>query len=165
MAVTAEAIVTRIFALKLSALKRLCLHLGMMGPYTGDYSAERIEKFGPELPVAALLVASDEGAHPINRAAASLLVEFFVPNWRSYVPPEIVGLVVDRDSKEVREWRAAVLKRDGFKCVECGETDGLHAHHIARWSDFPSLRVIIDNGVTLCADCHLATHGGHYGRA
>lgn len=68
-----------------------------------------------------------------------------------------------RKNPEYYAWRKAVYKRDNYTCVECGECDGeLHAHHIKSWADYPELRYDIDNGQTLCEDCHKKTE--NYGR-
>ena len=42
--------------------------------------------------------------------------------------------------------------RDNFKCVECGKTTGIEAHHI-----IPELEEL-DNLVTLCHSCHKKRH-------
>ena len=68
-----------------------------------------------------------------------------------------------RKSKEYRLWREAVFERDDYTCVFCGDIGGsLNADHIKRFSDYPELRFAIDNGRTLCVDCHKKT--GTYGR-
>lgn len=65
-----------------------------------------------------------------------------------------------RNQKEVRLWREAVYKRDKWTCVDCGQRGGiLHAHHIKSFAKYPDLRTDIDNGVTLCVDCHSKRHG------
>lgn len=51
-----------------------------------------------------------------------------------------------------KKWRLDVYKRDGYKCLMlnsdcCGK---ITAHHILRWRDYPELRYIINNGITLC---------------
>jgi len=57
---------------------------------------------------------------------------------------------------EYKEWRLKVFNRDGFTCKlhneEC--TGQIQAHHIFRWIDFPELRYIINNGITLCQAHH-----------
>ena len=64
-----------------------------------------------------------------------------------------------RQSPEYKTWRASVLVRDGYACVVCGEVGKqLHVHHIKGYSDYEDLRYDIDNGVTLCMNCHHATH-------
>lgn len=94
-----------------------------------------------------------------QRAACAAILDLLFFDWRKGAPVEALGYVVDRDSPEVRAWRKVVLARDGYACVECGETTNLEAHHVVRWADSPELRVDPDNGMTLCSDCHLAAHG------
>ena len=59
----------------------------------------------------------------------------------------------------LRKWSRSVFERDGFKCVDCRETNRLHAHHIKPYADFPEFRLDLDNGKTLCAGCHGLIHG------
>lgn len=63
-----------------------------------------------------------------------------------------------RNRVEYRLWRESVFKRDDFTCPEC-KTRGriLNAHHIKAFAYFPELRFAIDNGVTLCLECHKKT--------
>lgn len=64
-----------------------------------------------------------------------------------------------RQSKEYKEWRTAVFKRDGFKCQICGQVGGeLNAHHIKHFKDYPAERFKVDNGITLCGKCHRELH-------
>lgn len=63
----------------------------------------------------------------------------------------------DFDDPKYVAWRAAVYKRDRWKCrmPGCPRTDKrLNAHHIKRWADQPALRFVVSNGVTLCRTCH-----------
>lgn len=68
--------------------------------------------------------------------------------------------------KEYREWRIKIFKRDDFTCCICHKTGGyLEAHHIKSWAKYPKLRFIIENGITLCKECHKLTNnygGRHY---
>lgn len=64
-----------------------------------------------------------------------------------------------RRSAELRKWRLAVYKRDGYRCQDCGTRNELHAHHIKYWSTHPELRFVVSNGVTVCIDCHGKRHG------
>jgi len=66
-----------------------------------------------------------------------------------------------RFSKEARYWRESVFKRDDYICVECGGQGNLHAHHLMEWAKEPSQRFNIDNGVTLCVECHSKKHPSH----
>ena len=55
-------------------------------------------------------------------------------------------------------WRIAVFERDGYRCQACGLVGVyLEAHHIKSYANYPDLRYEIDNGVTLCRECHLKT--------
>lgn len=68
-----------------------------------------------------------------------------------------------RRSAEYRQWRKAVYKRDDYTCQMCGQWGGkLNADHIKRFSDYPELRFEINNGRTLCVECHRQTdtYGG-----
>lgn len=70
-----------------------------------------------------------------------------------------------RASLEYRNWRKAVYARDNYTCQICGaktfkglgKTIKLNADHIKPWALFPELRFDINNGRTLCVDCHKKT--------
>ncbi len=76
--------------------------------------------------------------------------------------------IIIRESIEYAIWRTAVFERDNYICISCSARNGnsksifLHAHHIKRFAEFPELRFVVDNGQTLCDECHKAT--GTYGR-
>ena len=68
---------------------------------------------------------------------------------------------VDRNSPEMRKWRKAVLERDNYTCQICGASGPdveLHAHHIQPFKEYKELRFDVDNGETLCRDCHISIH-------
>ncbi len=69
----------------------------------------------------------------------------------------------EKNTPEYKLWRLAVYKRDKFMCKKCGRklTKGRHlqAHHIYKWSDYPSMRYDINNGITLCWECHKLLFG------
>jgi len=37
----------------------------------------------------------------------------------------------------------------------------LNAHHILSWATYSSERYNVDNGISLCKDCHMETHRKH----
>lgn len=58
-------------------------------------------------------------------------------------------------------WRTLVFERDSYLCQMCHNPkrgNQLQAHHIKYWSTHPRLRYVIDNGITLCKDCHKRRH-------
>jgi hypothetical protein len=61
-----------------------------------------------------------------------------------------------------RAWRKGIVSRDP-RCLKCGSTDRLHAHHLEGYADKPEKREHADNGATLCASCHIDFHV-KYGR-
>jgi hypothetical protein len=68
-----------------------------------------------------------------------------------------------RKSMEYKLWRKSVFERDNYSCVNCGARSRagmgvvLHADHIKPFSLFPELRFDINNGRTLCRECHKQT--------
>lgn len=61
-------------------------------------------------------------------------------------------------SFEYREWRRSVFVRDNYTCVFCKVKGGsLHADHIKPYLLYPDLRLSLENGRTLCVDCHRKT--------
>lgn len=60
------------------------------------------------------------------------------------------------DDPQYKLWRKNVYKRDKFTCQwpGCGDKKKLNAHHIKTWSQYPSLRFVTDNGITLCKAHH-----------
>lgn len=63
-----------------------------------------------------------------------------------------------RQSLEYRIWRESVFKRDDYTCQECGKRGvELQADHVKPFAYHPKLRFDINNGRTLCIDCHRLT--------
>lgn len=75
------------------------------------------------------------------------------------------GISGSRDRKNFlyKNWRISVFKRDNYTCQDCKkkeEVSGkLEAHHIRPWAIYKKLRYEIDNGLTLCKECHTKTNG------
>jgi len=70
-----------------------------------------------------------------------------------------------RCSSRYKRWRKSIFERDNYTCVLCGFKFArgltgnvrLNADHIKPFSLFPELRFELDNGRTLCVDCHRKT--------
>lgn len=77
-------------------------------------------------------------------------------SWRGGVTSE---KKLFRGSALYKEWRTAVYSRDNYTCQKCGskKSGTLEAHHIKPFSLFPKLRLEINNGLTLCRECHAKT--------
>lgn len=113
--------------------------------------------------------------------------EFMAKNRRGERAPRYIDgrtplRLLLKNSAKYAVWKKEVLLRDGFKCVDCGIKSGfLHAHHLLPFSvilgaflkqykdigDKTKLVSMafqyekfwdVDNGVTLCIDCHQKRH-------
>ncbi len=61
-------------------------------------------------------------------------------------------------SAKYKQWRLKVFTRDNFICQGCQKIGGyLTSHHIKSWAKYPKLRFEINNGITLCENCHKKT--------
>lgn len=64
-----------------------------------------------------------------------------------------------RWSDEYKAWRAKVFKRDNYTCQICSYVGAdLNAHHLIHFSDDKIERFNLDNGITLCKECHKQQH-------
>lgn len=76
-------------------------------------------------------------------------------NWQGGKTKESIKL---RNSWEYKQWRTAVYQRDNYTCTTCGKKHCyLNADHIKTWAHYPELRFNVNNGRTLCVDCHYKT--------
>lgn len=77
--------------------------------------------------------------------------------WQGFLTPERMRA---RDSSEYSKWRQAVFERDGYVCQCCGAKShsghpvALQAHHLESFANNEDLRYDVDNGITLCYECH-----------
>lgn len=80
------------------------------------------------------------------------------PNWKGGITSinEII-----RKSMDYKIWREDVFKKDNYTCTFCKEKESisgrLEADHIKPFAYFPDLRFSLDNGRTLCRECHRKT--------
>lgn len=51
-------------------------------------------------------------------------------------------------------WAIDIKTLDNYMCKNCDTIENLNAHHIVPKKDFPELSFDLDNGVTLCDNCH-----------
>ena len=61
--------------------------------------------------------------------------------------------------EEYADWMLTVFNRDRrCKAPGCRSGSGLQAHHVYPKGTYPDLRLVPDNGLTLCRDCHSKWH-------
>lgn len=61
--------------------------------------------------------------------------------------------------------KEAILKKDNYSCVVCGEVESLEIHHIMAIMGSSIMELHDhDNLATLCKDCHYLAHNGNYHR-
>ena len=81
---------------------------------------------------------------------------------------EILEDVKPATSREVDvHFRQLVLERDDWTCQRCGAgtEKQLHVHHIEGVVQQPGMANDLENGITLCKECHKFVHsqeGCHY---
>ena len=64
-----------------------------------------------------------------------------------------------RKSPEYQQWRREVRQRDENTCRICGVQRNLHVHHIKPLEKYPEFATELDNGITLCGNCHVFLSG------
>ena len=76
------------------------------------------------------------------------------------VPPEYYSAYsLYLKSPEWRALRKLVLKRDSYKCVDCGIQDGrLSVHHL-HYDGIETMTFTVDQLVSVCNRCHDRRHG------
>ena len=53
------------------------------------------------------------------------------------------------------EWRTLIYKRDNYTCQICSKRGHvLNAHHLDGYRNNPDKRILLENGITLCKECH-----------
>lgn len=67
--------------------------------------------------------------------------------------------MIIRHTFEYYEWANKVKERDDYTCQICKVRGNniLHSDHIKPFALYPELRFDINNGRTLCIDCHRKT--------
>ena len=64
-------------------------------------------------------------------------------------------------SPEYSKWREDIKKRDNHQCQwpGCMSRHRIQVHHIKTWANYPGMRFVTANGITLCAKCHDSIKG------
>jgi len=68
---------------------------------------------------------------------------------------------MSQKKKQIREnFRNEVFSRDKNKCLKCGKP-AVDAHHITDRNEMPNGGYVKENGISLCADCHVKAEVWH----
>ena len=61
-----------------------------------------------------------------------------------------------RNNPEYKQWRIKILNKDNYRCMICGEIKKgeMIADHVFSFTKYSRLRYEIENGQTLCRECH-----------
>jgi 5-methylcytosine-specific restriction endonuclease McrA len=63
----------------------------------------------------------------------------------------------DKGMYEYKKFRKSVLQRDK-RCVLCKKSNELIVHHLNGYHWFEEGRYDVENGITLCQECHIKFH-------
>lgn len=82
-------------------------------------------------------------------------------NWKGGLTPE---RQLARSNGLYSNWRKEVYEKDWYTCQCCGRSKNIEkqAHHIYSFSEYDDLRYDIDNGITMCKECHYTTESGSF---
>lgn len=79
------------------------------------------------------------------------------PRWNPKLTQE--ERMKNRDTLENIQWRNNIYGRDNYTCQCCSKHGGdMIAHHLDGYNWCEDKRFDIDNGITLCEDCHKEFH-------
>ncbi len=99
-----------------------------------------------------------------EEAAIARIEKFNLEHRNSLTEEEREAARLSRSSKESKRWLREVKSAE--RCVICGSSQNLAAHHLESYKENPELRFETSNGVCLCARCHIEYHtqflGGYH---
>lgn len=80
--------------------------------------------------------------------------------WKKSITTEDREGSKDRNKQpQHRIWRISVFNRDNYTCQKCNQYGGsLCSHHIESYNKKKDKRFDLDNGITLCTNCHISFH-------
>jgi len=78
---------------------------------------------------------------------------------KAYAKSMILPAPLDRPHRQdLAKWAAQVHKNWNYTCAMCGSGKKLEAHHIIPRCYSPENTLVVENGITLCPQCHKDLH-------
>lgn len=146
-----------LLATSIMGVKPLKMRLRAAKELLKRYSCSKKVEVPSDVIIDSVAVIISLHASANQKKAAKMILDYALGEKIADGIVEDNAVVAGRNDKLVRKWRKMVIERDG-KCMECGSVVELHAHHISHWADDPINRVNIENGITLCKECHAKEH-------
>jgi len=76
--------------------------------------------------------------------------------------------MMESQKQRHKRWQKAlnetVFTRDAHRCLTCG-APAVDAHHITDRHELPNGGYVLENGISLCAPCHVLAECPHQGLA
>lgn len=89
----------------------------------------------------------------LNKEITSSMAGPLNPNWDPTLTKE------ERSrGRAAYNWANAVKERDEWECQVCFSKENVVAHHLNSYKHNEELRHNVENGITLCRDCHTDFH-------
>lgn len=143
-----------------------------MAGWTNNYKNAGFQKVNKYGKIRLGMKATKETIEKLRKSHIGKMKGENHPNWKRGT-----ALLEEQIRKcfEYRQWRSDVFTRDNFTCQDCGKRGGdLEAHHIKEFSlilkenNIKTLEEAmnceelwnINNGITLCKNCHNKTKHG-----
>lgn len=144
---------------------------GSENPFSSDEIKKRIfqtniKRYGYKSPMQSKSIKEKAASTCLRKYGVDTLLRFYVKTgsenhrWKG-------GIKYHRQERSTNEyimWRKSVFNRDKYTCQCCGKRNGngytaiLNAHHILNWKDYEDKRYDVNNGITLCKECHIDFH-------
>ena len=105
-----------------------------------------------------VMYAKDESVPDTSENARKVIFHLTLSRFAKFIHRTGPNDTLDRSKKEYKIWRNEVFRRDDFRCAICGDETNIEAHHIKPFLKYPDLRFDVNNGITLCRNCHKEMH-------
>jgi ribosomal protein L37AE/L43A len=133
------------------------LRLANLGKRIQEETKEKLRKYSGELHSMFGKPKSESTKEKIRKTLKGKYVRDKSFTWNPLKTDE--ERLDDRKYLEYAYWRTKVYLRDNYTCQKCSVRGGkLEAHHKESYCDNKLLRIVVENGITLCKTCHRSFH-------